>query len=213
MLFSGIAFQFNHGVVRMIKPLILLLLPGLMLVSMFGCNSRREQDPSAALQNKDRPAQNGITVEVDGKRLPPSEEKAFAELGKSLLSEALGKIISEFAAKVCEALEITDDIESELLSSGLNSLEHGKHIAFTVYLFRNSPELKSPKTTEIRVDGELYMRFCRVPSSTTHPYAIVHHQSRTTKVIRDYHLVYDPVKGWQSHSIQVSKQTISFDSE
>ncbi len=122
-------------------------------------------------------------------------------------------MLSELATKLNSALEMTDDIESSLLDPGLNSMEHGKDISLTVYLFRNSPEIKSARTIEIYADENLFIRFCRLPSSASNPYAIVHHRTNLTNVVRDYLLVYDETNGWQSQTVANTKRSVSFNPE
>lgn len=177
-----------------------------LLFFFVGCGS----DQSNSSLQDERPTEKGITVEVDGKRLPPNDEKAFTDLNETMLSKAFGEMLNEFGAKLSDALELSDEVEAALLNPGLNSMEHSENTSLTVYLFRSFNELESAKTIEIFVDNDLFIRFCRVPSPVINPYAVVHHRSNSSNRVRDYFLTYDAKKGWQNQVVDNVERQVSF---
>jgi hypothetical protein len=162
-----------------IRRLVCILLP----LAAVSCQPPASPSaPTLPSNGKSDPKKETIRVTIDGREATPAEAEAFGALGRKLVSDAIHKAPNEGAQELLKKLDISDPMETELLSVSFGPETSGGDGLWSVHLIRPAKETKEPRTIVLTRGGKPIIRFTRATAPVERPVAIM-----TLTVTKDGH--------------------------
>jgi hypothetical protein len=147
----------------------------MLLLSGVSCHSATSPSTAPPPRDSGSESKKGtISVTIDGREATPEEEAAFGAFAEDLLSKAVHKAVNNEAQEILrKRLEITDSIETDLLSVLVTAKNLSKDELRSVHLIRPAKEIKEPRTIVLSFSGKHLIRFTRATAPVEHPVAII----------------------------------------